>query len=122
MKKIVSLLCASLIVLLMFVAPGNPVQAANECECDITTIIGAEKNKIVSDLLSSDEFKNAKRDILNSGILWDGVHEIEVIKNNTYGGIIIISIPIFTEDGTEMIAGFMDGKFFGVFPSEPHIE
>ena len=64
MKKVLSLLFTSLLVFLMFVGPGN-VALAHEgdggCGCETREITGAEKNKIVSNLLKSDEFKNAKK-------------------------------------------------------------
>jgi hypothetical protein len=124
MKKIITVFFSSLIVLLMFAIPGNPVQAEeiHPCECKTEEITGAEKNIIVSNLLKSNQFKSAKNYILNNGLLWDGVHSVEVIRNITYGGIIIISIPVFMVDGTEMTAGFIDGTFIGVFPSEEHAE
>jgi hypothetical protein len=122
MKKILSLLCGSLIVLLMFAAPGNPVQAeeTDGCGCVTEVVTGAEKNKIVSNLLKSDEFKNVKKEELKKLYKWKGVSEIEVIRNITAGGIIIITLPISSLDGTEMIAGFIDGNFIGIFPPDSH--
>lgn len=124
MKKIVTVLFTSLIVLLSFANTGKYVQAEENhpCECQTEEITGAEKNIIVSNLLKSNQFKSAKNYILNNGLLWDGVHSVEVIRNITWGGVIIISIPVFTEDGTEMTAGFIEGTFIGVFPSEEHGE
>ncbi|MDR7078257.1 hypothetical protein J2Y03_003307 [Neobacillus niacini] len=122
MRKILPLLFTSLLVFLIFVGQGNSVQAADDCECDITILTGSEKNKIVSGLLKSDELKNARKEIRNMGHKWHGVNDIEVIRNNTWNGVIIISIPVFTLDGTEMTAGFISGKFIGVFPSDSHGE
>ncbi|MCL6570115.1 MAG: hypothetical protein K6T88_00330 [Bacillus sp. (in: Bacteria)] len=124
MKKILSVLFGSLILLLMFAVPGSPVQAEenDECGCVTEEISGAEKNKMVSNLLKSDEFKNMKKEQMQSLYKWKGVSEIEVIRNITFGGVIIITIPISTIDGTEMVAGFIDGGFIGIFPAESHDE
>jgi hypothetical protein len=124
MKKILSVLFGSLILLLMFAVPGNPVQAAenDDCGCVTEEISGAEKNKIVSNLLKSDEFKDMKKEQMQNLYKWKGVSEIEVIRNITYGGIIIITIPILTIDGTNMVAGFINGGFIGIFPPDSHDE
>ena len=69
MKKLLTLLCTSLIVFLMFVGPGNVALAHEGAHDELSVVItagnctGAEKNKIVSNLLKSDEFKNAKKEL-----------------------------------------------------------
>ena len=54
------------------------------CGCVTKEIFGAEKNKIVSNLLKSDEFKNAKKELKEEGYKWKGVSDIEVVYNITY--------------------------------------
>jgi hypothetical protein len=118
MKKIVTLLCTSLIVLLMFVAPGNVAFAEDECECITEEITGAEKNKIVADLLKNVEFKYKKQELMNDGYRWNGVKEIEVIRNITYGGLIMVGVPFIAEDGTVMMAAFFEGSYMGIAPRD----
>jgi hypothetical protein len=112
MKKILPFLFTSLIVLLMLVGPGNPVQAAQNvvylgevpnfvhppgCGCeDLKPLTGPERNKIVSDLLKTDVFKDARKDLMSQGITWNGAGTVEVIKvDNTP---VLVGIP-FTKDG-----------------------
>ncbi|MFB3163360.1 hypothetical protein ABLO26_18585 [Neobacillus sp. 179-J 1A1 HS] len=118
MKKIVTLLCTSLIVLLMFVAPGNVAFAEDECGCITEEITGAEKNKIVADLLKNVEFKYKKQELMNDGYRWNGVNEIEVIRNITYGGLIMVGVPFIAEDGTVMMAAFFEGSYMGIAPRD----
>jgi hypothetical protein len=73
MKKFLTLLCTSLIVLLMFVGPGNVAFAHDDCGCVTEEITGVEKNQIVSDLLKSNELKNAKKLLKEQGYKWDGI-------------------------------------------------
>jgi hypothetical protein len=120
MRKLISLLSGSLIILgLMFVSPGNAVFAAEEeCEChDVTFIFGAEKNKVVSDILKSDEFKNAKKDWKNNGYSLNGVDDVEVIKHNIYG-FIMVGFPVTNKDGVLEMAAFINGKYLGIGPIE----
>ncbi|WP_342431376.1 hypothetical protein [Neobacillus sp. FSL H8-0543] len=120
MKKILSLLCGSLIVLLMFAAPGN-VALAHEgdggCGCETEEITGAEKNKIVSDLLKSDELKNAKKGLMEVGFKWNGVGNVEVVYNITWD-IMMVGIPVIYQDDTIWTATFFDGVLMGVAPPE----
>jgi hypothetical protein len=131
MKKILSLLCGSLIVLLMFAAPGNPVQAEEEpCICgDIITqeILGAERNKIISNLLKSDEFKTIKKVQMQHGLKWNGVNNIvveNVIINDKDGNFITsfiaIAAPFYDQDGTLNMAVFFNGEFQGIAPEGNH--
>jgi hypothetical protein len=112
MKKIATLLFTSLIVLLMFVGPGNSVQAAQnvvyfgpvpdfvhppDCDCeDLKPLTGPERNKIVSDLLKTDEFKSARKDLMAQGIKWKGANTVEVMKID--GAPVLVGVP-FTKDG-----------------------
>jgi hypothetical protein len=114
MKKILSLLCGSLIVLLMFVGPGNVALAHDgdhDCGCEVEQLQGAEKNKIVSNLLKSDEFKNVKKKYMKNGFKWTGVSKVEVLKNHTVGGMIMVGVPFYLEDGSVTMAVFFNGVY-----------
>ncbi|MCM3668136.1 hypothetical protein M3181_03860 [Mesobacillus maritimus] len=80
MKRLVSIVCGCLVLLMMFVVPGNAVLAEeNDCQCPGTVITGAERNKLVADLLKSDEFKAAKKQLMKEeGYTWAGAGAIEV--------------------------------------------
>ncbi len=119
MKKILTSFCAAIVVLLMFVSPGVPVKAASEdCGChDVTFIVGAEKNKMVSDLLKSDEFKSVKSGLMQKGYTFNGVSDIQVVKINKFN-VIMIGIPFINSDGTLEMAAFMDGQFQGIAPTD----
>jgi hypothetical protein len=120
MKKILSLLCGSLIVLLMFAAPGN-VALAHEgeegCGCETREITGAEKNKIISNLLKSDELKNFRKGLMEIGFKWNGVGEVEVVYNVTFDTM-MVGIPLSYEDGSIWTAAFFDGVLMGIAPPE----
>jgi hypothetical protein len=121
MKKIATLLFTSLIVLLMFVGPGNVVKAdendeEHECGCIVEPVLGAEKNKIVSNLLKSNEFKAVKKEQQKKGFNLLGVKDIEVLNNfykNPNTGelevILMVGVPFTTKDGTVTMAVFFNG-------------
>jgi hypothetical protein len=118
MRKLISLLSGCAVILgLLFATPGNAVFAAEEdCEChNVTTIFGAEKNKIVSDILKSDEFKNAKKGWKNKGYSFNGVDDLEVVKHNIYG-IVMVGFPVTNKDGVLEMAAFLDGVYLGIGP------
>jgi hypothetical protein len=113
MKKIVTLLFTSLIVLLMFMGQGNQVQAAgnviylglapdivhdDNCGCDeLKPLTGKERNKIVSELLKTETFKKERKLLQLSGYKWNGAGAIEVIKAD--GSPILVGVPFTTEEG-----------------------
>jgi hypothetical protein len=118
MRKYISLLFAGFIFLLIFATPETTVKAAenDECAChDVSPILGAEKNKIVSDLLKSEEFKQIRESTKGEYSL-KGVHNIEVVKLNQLN-FIMVGVP-FTknDDGNLYMFAFMDGHFLGVTP------
>lgn len=129
MKKLLPLLFGSFIALLIFVAPGNPVKAAEgdqpaqpvvaqdgDCAChDVTPILGSERNKIVSNLIKSDEFKDVKKQAKEDGFKWNGANSIEVIKFNLTGQI-ILGVPFTNEEGISEMYAFIDGVFVGKSP------
>lgn len=114
MKKILTLLCTSLIVLLMFAGPGNVAFAhegeEHECGCVVEPVYGAEKNKIVSNLLKSEEFKKVKKVNMENGLKWNGVKKVEVIYNITQE-IMMVGVPFMNEDGTVIMEVFFDGIY-----------
>jgi hypothetical protein len=129
MKKLLPLLFGSFIALLIFVAPGNPVKAAEgdqpaqpvvaqdgDCAChDVTPILGSERNKIVADLISSAEFKAVKKQYTAEGYKWLGAHDIEVIKFNVNGEI-LTGVPFVNSEGFMEMFVFIDGSFAGITP------
>jgi hypothetical protein len=118
MRKYLSLLFAGFIFLLMFATPETTVKAAenDDCAChDVSPILGAEKNKIVSDLLKSEEFKQVRKSTKVEYSL-KGVHNIEVVKLNQLN-LIMVGVP-FTknDDGNIYMFAFMNGHFLGITP------
>ncbi len=79
MKRRLSLILGSLALFLMIFAPSGFAQAEEtDCECPGTVITGAERNKLVSNLLKSDEFKTVKKDLMKDGYKWQGADAIEL--------------------------------------------
>lgn len=117
-KKLFAILCGGVVAFSLFAAPGNPVKAAEEEDCtchDVTPIYGAQKNKIIANLISSQEFKNAKLDIIKDGDNWRGINSTEVMVNNYYG-VTMVGVPYIAQNGTIMMAVFFDGTFMGTAP------
>ncbi|MFF2445729.1 hypothetical protein ACFVSW_01415 [Neobacillus sp. NPDC058068] len=129
MKKFLTVLCGGLIALTLFVTTGNTAKAAeptdppavtesDDCGChDATQLFGAERNKIVSNVISSDAYKNVKKDLKNKGYKSHGANEIEVMKHNVYG-VIIVGVPFTNSKGNIEMAVFIDGEFMGVSPAD----
>lgn len=79
MKRLISLVCGSLVLVLLFLSPGNAVQAEEQdCECPGTVMTGAERNKLVANLLKSDVFKQEKLMLEKQRYVWQGADAIEV--------------------------------------------
>jgi hypothetical protein len=127
MKKILTLLCTSLIVLLMFVGPVSPAKASETdspevqepCICDdVTVLTGVERNKAIANLIKTDAFKDVRKDLKLEGLKWNGVNEIQVMKHNQFP-LTIVGVPFTSGDGTLMMAVFFNGILQGVSdPSE----
>ena len=140
MKKFLLLLFGCLIVLLVFATPGQPTQAAEklsleemqrinnalsagvivapeppaDCACHkVTPLLGAEKNKMVAELISSEEFKFVKKEAKDFGYKWSGAHAIQVVKFDATGNI-LVGVPFVTEKGTQVMFAFSDGFFLGI--------
>jgi hypothetical protein len=131
MKKFVTFLSSSLIVLLLFIGIANPVNAEettnitvsenDDCEChDVTPIEGFAKYKIIVNLLGSKEFSKATKKLLKDGYYWNITAEIQVLKQNHYGTI-MVGVPFKKKDGTNHMAAFFDGVYMGISPADaPH--
>jgi hypothetical protein len=133
MKKVLTLLCTSLIVFLMFVDPGNPVEAAknsadnvtylgpplpgevedpgnDDCTChDLLPLKGSERNKIVAEVLKSDVFKNEKMRLKKDGYKWHGASGIEVIQPTE--DFTLVGVPFLNNGGTIEMHTFLIGDF-----------
>lgn len=123
MKKFLSLLLGSLIVLLVFVTQGNPVEAAKkapapvieDCGCGVTPILGAERNKIVANLLKNNEFKKVKKQAKEEDYKMHGVNDIDVVKFD-FNGSIGVAVPFYSKEGPTEWYAFIDGVFAGHAP------
>ena len=115
MKKLLTVLCGVVIALSLFVTTGNSVKAA-ECGCDTSPVLGAEKNKIVAELISSQAFKDAKFSLMYDGISWKGAKNIEVIVNHTHDNALMVGVPYYTQEGSLMMAVFINGVYMGLAP------
>ncbi|MEH7335734.1 hypothetical protein V7161_24215, partial [Neobacillus drentensis] len=110
MKKLLTLLFGGLIALTLFVSTGNTAKAEGifsiqssitdePCHCeDVVQILGAERNKIVSDILKNEEYKDVKHNLKKQGYKFDGAHVIEVYYNYFYEQM-IVGIPVINEMG-----------------------
>lgn len=125
MKKFLSVLCVSLFVFLMFGTSGSPVKAASnsadstvtaplDCGCNVSPIVGVEKYKIITSIVLSDEFVKMLRDATENGYKWVSSQDIQVIKNNTSGQI-LLGFP-FKKKGTVEMFAFLDGIYVGHHP------
>ena len=119
MKKWLTLLGGLLVALSLFVTSGNSVKAATlDCGCDVSPVLGAEKNKIIADLISSQEYKDAKLNVRDEGYSWKGVNDIEVIVNHTLNDALMIAVPVYNQNGIAEMAVFINGKFMRVVPND----
>lgn len=108
MKRLLAMLLGSLAVVLLVFSPGDSAYAAGEevCAChDVTFILGVERNKIVSDFLKSEEFKNLKKSMEQSGTVWSGADAIEIVRYNI-NGFTIVGTRFVDQKGIEHIAGY----------------
>jgi hypothetical protein len=130
MKKLLTVLCGVVIALSLFATTGNTVKAAapttapisaaveheDDCAChDVTTIVGVEKVKIIAKIILSEEFLKANRTLGKMGYTWNITKNIEVIKQNQSGEI-MVGISFTNKKGSELIAVFIDGIFVGSSP------
>ncbi|WP_026567416.1 hypothetical protein [Bacillus sp. UNC41MFS5] len=113
MKKLITVLCGIIIGLSLFVSTGNTAKAAetDECGCIVSPVLGAEKNKIVATLLSSQEFKNVKHSLKSDGYSYNGVKKIEVFINHSHDDIVMVGVPFYNTKGTLEMAVFFNGIY-----------
>jgi hypothetical protein len=106
MKRFISLVCGSLVLILMFLAPGNAVQAEeqDDCECPGTVFTGAERNKLVANLLKSSVFKEERLELKKEGYVWQGAGAIEI--RELAPGTVVYQVVFLTENGVEVGAAF----------------
>ncbi|MBT2757265.1 hypothetical protein J7E71_15155 [Mesobacillus foraminis] len=125
MKRVLALFSAFLMIFLVLDSQGSPVQAAEvpgeECGChELQPLTGSERNKIVSTLLKSNEFKAVKAELKGANYQWDGAHAIEVVQP---GPSMTLAGTYFSDqNGTRMVAAFilMNGNivYGGLQPEE----
>ena len=121
MKKLLSVIGGLVIAGSLFLTTGNTAKAAGEtddCPChQVTIIMGAERNKMVSEVISSESFKNVKAELRQDGFKWTNANDIEVLKFNLNGKI-LIGIPFVNNQGYKVMAGYLDGVYSGTHPFE----
>ncbi|MBY0097156.1 hypothetical protein [Mesobacillus maritimus] len=106
MKRFISLVCGSLVLILLFLSPGNAVQAEeqDECDCPGTVFTGSERNKLVANLLKSNVFKEERLELKKDGYVWQGAGAIEV--RELAPGMIVYQVVFLSENGEEVGAAF----------------
>ncbi|MBM7655619.1 hypothetical protein [Neobacillus cucumis] len=130
MKKLITIIGGLLVAVSLFVTYGNTAKAEEatvstfvtsqneDCAChDVTPILGAERNKIVADLISNNEFKTVKKDLMSKGYKWLGASEVQVYKHNQLP-IMIVGLPFKDSKGTKWMATFLNGDYQGNVPLE----
>ena len=127
MKKLFPLLFSIMMALLIFVAPGNQVKAAEtnepvvsdeDCSChNVTPVLGDERNKMVAALISSEAFKTVKMEYTAEGHQWLGASDIEILIYNADGRI-FIGVPFNNQEGALEMVVFINGAFAGIVPME----
>ncbi|MEH7386016.1 hypothetical protein V7147_11475 [Bacillus sp. JJ1521] len=119
MKKMVKVL-GSLLVLLMLGLPGNTAFAhEDDCECGVTYLQGAERNKAVANTLKLAEFSKVKSDLGKDGYDFAGADQVMAVAMSFEGEILtIVAVPFVHKNGDVKYAGFTNGKFAG-FQGEP---
>jgi hypothetical protein len=124
MKRCLALLGGGLMVFLLFFAPGSSVLAAEEpCECEkLKPLQGAERNKIVAGLISSDEFKAVRAKLQSQGNKWSGAGAAEVIQTEIpgFGLVTMVGAAFINTHGKTEMHVFMNGMYMGVGPEEGH--
>lgn len=124
MKGFVKFLCSGLLVLLMLVGTGNAVFAhegegpGEDCGCPYIYLDGAERNKLVANILKSTDFHNLKEGQEVEGYSFAGADLIKVVKPNTGEDFRLGAVPFINESGQIKYAAFVNNIFAG-FPSGP---
>ncbi|MCC3356146.1 hypothetical protein [Bacillus sp. REN16] len=112
MKTMVKVL-GIVLVLLMLALPGNTAFAhGDDCECGVTYLQGAERNKTVANILKLDAYKKVKSDLGKDGYKFAGADQVMVVKMPVEGLIFtIVGVPFVHENGDVKFAGFANGMF-----------
>ncbi|MCT2535793.1 hypothetical protein NC661_07670 [Aquibacillus koreensis] len=95
--------------------PSVSAHEGDDCGCptDVREVTGSEKNKLVSNLLKSAEFKVKKKELKSDGYHWNGVSEVEVEYSEQMDAY-VIAIPILTQDHSEkhyLLYAYSFGQF-----------
>jgi hypothetical protein len=127
MKGFASLILGSLTIIILLFTPGNAAFAAEpddpgHCGCEVSLITGAERNKIVANLLKSDVFKEVSVALKEDGFKWSGAGDIEIIQNHSHGDIIMVGVMYSNVTGANVAYGYVylpEGKFapLGIAPN-----
>ncbi|WP_040208927.1 hypothetical protein [Neobacillus jeddahensis] len=128
MKKFLTVLCGVLVALSLFMTTGNTAKAAeispkvavsheDDCGCDVSTVVGKEKTKIVLNLITSKAFLNTVVNQLKEGFVWNITEDIEVIKDNQSGQV-LVGVPFINKDRVQIMAVFVNGTYVGTSPVE----
>ncbi|MEH7224660.1 hypothetical protein V7112_12700 [Bacillus sp. JJ1566] len=121
MKKMVKVL-GIVLVLLMLALPGNSVFAHEDDECECIDLVGAERNKVVSNILKSNEFKIVKSEKMSEGYEFAGADKVMAVKMPAPGDIFytMVAMPFVNEKGELLFAVFADGIHMGDGPPPAH--
>ncbi|MFS0864620.1 hypothetical protein [Fredinandcohnia sp. 179-A 10B2 NHS] len=124
MKGFVKFLCSGLLVLLVLIGTGNAVFAheggenEEDCGCPFIYLDGAERNKLVANILKSTDFHNLKKAQEAEGYSFAGADLIQVVKPNTGEDFRLGAVPFVNEKGEIKYAAFYNNSFAG-FPPGP---
>lgn len=120
MKKMVKVL-GSVLVLLMLVLPGNTAFAHGD-DCDCIDLVGAERNKAVSDILKSNAFKVEKSEKKSEGYTFAGADKAMAVLMPGPGESFytMVAMPFVHENGTMLFSVFADGMHMGDGPPPEH--
>lgn len=108
-----------MLVLLMLVLPGKTAFAhGDDCECGVTTLQGAERNKAVANTLKLNEFSKVKSDLGKQGYVFAGADQVMAVTMPGPEGVVftIVAVPFVHINGEVLFAGFTNGEFMGAQP------
>lgn len=114
-QKFSTIILASFMVIALTFVPGNFASAheGDDCGCGIVT--GAEKNKVIADMLKSDVFKAKKKELKATGYQWNGVDNFEVSYNSKFDAYLVV-MPLVSENGELHVLLYAFGGFKGPIP------
>jgi hypothetical protein len=112
-QKFSVVLFASFMVFALMFVPGNFASANDDCGCG--TVDGAERNKVIADMLKSDVFKVKKEELKEAGYQWNGVANFEVSYNPDFGAY-LVAMPLVNDNGELHYFLHAFGTFVGPVP------